>query len=93
MGFLFCCVGCYCSALFYGDVYALIEVEGLLHLVHEQLHVFAAVPHLARLHVLPHEDAALGVGHLVAGMDADAAELRHADEPIYLFDMDSCELN
>ena len=63
-----------------GDPDRLTSVFGLHDFLLQAMNPDAGVEHFADLTVLAHEDAALGVFGGVARMDADALELRHAEQ-------------
>ena len=56
------------------------SVASLCHGVDESLQPDAGVHHHAHELVLPHEDAALRIIRIIAGMDVDALEIRHAQQ-------------
>ena len=57
-----------------------VSVASRYHGVDESLQPDAGVHHHALELVLPHEDAALRVVSIIACMDADALEIRHAQQ-------------
>ena len=52
----------------------------LIDFLHQPMKPDAGVHHHALQLVLAHQDAALGIVGIVAGMDADALEIRHAQQ-------------
>ena len=63
-----------------GNPDTFVSVAGRYHGVDESLQPDAGIHHHALELVLPHEDAALRVVRIIACMDADALEIRHAQQ-------------